>query len=157
MECCKSFPCLNGGKCQQTCGQKKRVLCNCTAGFTGEIYSEKAKSCLDHFKFNRSATPGLYYIQDGSGTPFTVFCDFNSTENMAWTLITSYALENYAKLFRGKLFHKPYSVNESSPNWDAYRLSKTRMLSIHSQSSQWRAACNYNTDGVIFRLRRIGI
>ena len=79
-----------------------------------------------------------------------MFCDFSSTENTAWTLISSYALKNYAKHFKGEPFYKPHSVNESSPNWEAYRLSKARMISIHSQSSQWRATCNYNTDGVLF-------
>ena len=150
MKCCQSSPCLNGGKCREICGQKKRLQCNCTAAVLGDLCAIQAKSCLDHFRFNQSATPGFYDIQDNSGEAFTVFCDFSSTENRAWTLITSYALNNYAKLFKDVAFYKPHSVNESSPNWDAYRLSKTRILSIHSQSSQWRATCNYNTDGVIF-------
>ena len=150
MKCCQTSPCQNGGKCRELCGQKKRVQCKCTAAFLGDLCATQAKSCLDHFRFNRSATPGFYGILDSGREAFTVFCDFNSTENTAWTLITSYAFKNYAALYRDKPFYTSHSVNESLPNWDAYRLSKTRMISIQSQSSKWRATCNYNTDGVIF-------
>ena len=150
MKCCLSSPCQNGGKCREICGQKKRLQCNCTAAVLGDLCVIQAKSCLDHFRVNRSATPGFYDILDGGGRTFTVFCDFDSTANLAWTLIMSYAFDNYAKVTKGKAFYNSYSVNDNSPNWNAYRLSKARMLSIHSQSSQWRATCNYNSDGVIF-------
>ena len=43
-----------------------------------------------------------------------------------------------------------HPVKEAEPNWDAHRMSKARMLWVQSQSSQWRATCNYNTDGVDF-------
>ena len=148
MKCCRSSPCQNGGECQAACGQKKRLHCKCQAGYTGELCTIKAKSCLDHFKYNLSAAPGNYDIQNENGVAFTVFCDFDKSAKFAWTLVMSHTLANNNQ-FRTYPLYKDHPVAENVPNWAAYRLSKTRMLSIQSQSSHWRATCNYNTDGVV--------
>jgi hypothetical protein len=44
-----------------------------------------------------------------------------------------------------------FSVDENTPRWDAYRLSKPRMQSIQKDSSKFRMTCNYDADGVVFR------
>ena len=124
------------------------MQCNCTAGYFGEFCQIKAKSCLDHFKYNRSAVPGNYDIRNDNGVAFTVFCDFDKSEKFAWTLVMSYTLANNDQLKTHPLY-KDHPVAENLPNWAAYRLSKARMLSIHSQSSHWRATSNYNSDGVV--------
>ena len=82
--------------------------------------------------------------------PFTVFCDFDSNSTMAWTLIQSYQLQ-YTTTFWHKSFKIDFPVNESSPRWDKYRLSRSRMLSIEADSSKWRVTCRYDTDGVVYR------
>ena len=51
--------------------------------------------------------------------------------------------------FKTHPLYKDQPVNENLPNWKAYRLSKAPMSSIHSQSSHWRATCNYNSAGVV--------
>ena len=66
----------------------------------------------------------------------------------AWTLIMSYRVASKAMLDT-KQFYIDHPVNDKTPNWNAYRLSKSRMMSIHTQSSHWRATCSYNTDGVV--------
>ena len=60
----------------------------------------------------------------------------------------SYTFANNAQ-FKAHPLYKDHPVAENLLNWAAYRLSKARMLSIQSQSSKWRATCNYNTDGLI--------
>ena len=41
--------------------------------------------------------------------------------------------------------------DENSPNWVSYRLSKTAMEFLKSQSSHWRATCSFNKMGVDYR------
>ena len=60
----------------------------------------------------------------------------------------SYTLANNDQ-FKTHPLYKDQPVNENLPNWKAYRLSKAPMSSIHSQSSHWRATCNYNSAGVV--------
>ena len=60
----------------------------------------------------------------------------------------SYSFAN-ASNFKGVAFFKDYPMSPNQPNWTSYRLSKTRMTSIQSQSTRWRATCNYQSDGVV--------
>eukprot|EP00795_Rhopilema_esculentum_P008266 gene8266-14215_t len=46
--------------------------------------------------------------------------------------------------FRNTPFSVDMPVNERTPNWVAYRLSKAQMLSIKAHSTHWRATCSYN-------------
>eukprot|EP00795_Rhopilema_esculentum_P010257 gene10257-18952_t len=46
--------------------------------------------------------------------------------------------------FRSTPFSVDMPVNERTPNWVAYRLSKAQMLSIKAHSTHWRATCSYN-------------
>ena len=41
--------------------------------------------------------------------------------------------------------------NETSPNWDRYRLSLERMRSLQIHSTHWRATCSYPTHGIDYR------
>ena len=41
-------------------------------------------------------------------------------------------------------------VNENAHNWNLYRLSLTRMRSLQSHSTHWRATCSFPTHGVDF-------
>ena len=80
---------------------------------------------------------------------FDVFCDFDLNSTNAWTLIQSYELQN--KNTFAQMFPIDFAVNSTSPRWDAYRLSKSRMQSIQEDSSKFRVTCNYDTDGVVYR------
>ena len=41
--------------------------------------------------------------------------------------------------------------NETSPNWDLYRLRLERMRSLQVHSTHWRATCSYPTHGIDYR------
>ena len=42
-------------------------------------------------------------------------------------------------------------VNESTPNWAAYRLSLGRIKALQSESTHWRVTCSFPTHGVDYR------
>ena len=104
------------------------------------------RSCRGYI--NGTRIPGKYTIVDDTMAPFEVFCDFDQNTTMAWTLIQSYRLQ-YKRTFT-TAFWNDVPVNESSSNWDFYRVSKSRMLSIQQDSSKWRVTCQYDTDGVVY-------
>ena len=89
-------------------------------------------------------------VFDDNMNPFNVSCDFDLNSTMTWTLVQSYELRK-KDLFHHKAFNLNFSVDENTPCWDAYRLSKPRMQSIQNDSSKFRMTCNYDTDGVVFR------
>ena len=62
---------------------------------------------------------GQYEILDENGTPFQVYCDFESEVNSVWTLVTSYSLKN-VNSFRLPYF-RDNPRNEMLPNWKDYR------------------------------------
>lgn len=80
---------------------------------------------------------------------FEVFCDFDLNSTMAWTLVQSYQLKK--TVFSLKRLIYDYPQQEDSPNWDLYRLSKSKMLSVQKYSTKWRITCKYDTDGVVYR------
>ena len=80
---------------------------------------------------------------------FEVFCDFDTSSTMAWTLIQSYQLKDKDRFFDYS-FVNNLPVNEDTPRWDLYRLSKSRMESIQQDSSKWRMTCRYDTDGLSY-------
>ena len=51
---------------------------------------------------------------------------------------------------RDNPFKNNAPVNENSHNWNLYRLSLTRMRSLQSHSTHWRATCSFPTHGVDF-------
>ena len=104
------------------------------------------KSCRGYS--NGPRVPGKYEVFDSNMNPFNVFCDFDPKTKMSWTLIQSYQFQ-YKSIFNHAYYgDKP--MNEDTPRWDKYRLSKFRMQSIQNDSSQFRVTCKYDTDGVVY-------
>ena len=68
---------------------------------------------------------------------------------MHWTLIQSYKLK-YREEFGGKTLSGDFPKNQHEPSWSRYRLSKSAMESIQSDSTQWRITCRYEADGVVY-------
>jgi hypothetical protein len=117
-------------------------------GYAGNLCQDVAKYCRGYV--NGKRVSGLYMVFDDNMNPFDVFCDFDMNSTMTWTLVQSYELRK-KDLFSRKTFNLNFSVDENTPRWDAYRLSKPRMQSIQKDSSKFRMTCNYDTDGVVFR------
>ena len=101
------------------------------------------KSCLDHLK-DGIKTNGHYSVADINGKTVTVYCDFTSEPGSAWTLVASWAFENnMLPAFRTQPLTENAPVNERTPNWAFYRLSKPQMTFLKSQSTHWRATCSF--------------
>ena len=86
---------------------------------------------------------------DAKNNPFDVFCDFDGSSNMTWTLIQSYSLENI-NIFKNLALYKDSPQNQNNPSWLQYRLSKSQMQFIQQDSSKWRFTCAYETDNVSY-------
>ncbi|KAL9967806.1 hypothetical protein ACROYT_G026102 [Oculina patagonica] len=152
-ECCDSAPCQNGGTCCEVCDvSQRRFHCTCPPGYTGHkcqipIY----KSCKEFMMTNEENINGIYNIADKNNKSFPVYCDFSSELGAAWTLIQSHSLENN-DVFSFKPFYlHDMPINQEIPEWNSYRLSMSRMQSIQDVSTNWRATCNFPTDGVDYR------
>ncbi len=85
---------------------------------------------------------------DDNMVPFKVFCDFDPITNTTWTLVQSYQFR-YTSTFNTPYF-KDRPVNEVTPRWDRYRLSKSKMQSVQDDSNKFRVTCKYDTDGVVY-------
>ena len=111
---------------------------------TGYQIKPIPKSCLDHFR-SGSQTNGYYTVAAQDGATLTVYCDFESEPGSAWTLIMSWSLQNKnLPAFKSEPLTGNVPVNEKSPNWNIYRLSKNAMGFFKAQSSHWRATCSFN-------------
>ena len=76
-----------------------------------------------------------------------MFRDFALEDNrLVWTVIETFALSNKNE-FRDKAFYKNHPLNEKSFNWDEFRLSLDQMKELAGRSTEFRATCNYNTEG----------
>ena len=94
---------------------------------------------------------GVYNISNQHNKSFPVFCGFGPVPGAAWTLIQSHSL-NKTDHFRHKAFYlHDMPINQDVPEWNNYRLSMSRLKSIQDASTQWRANCNFPTDGVDYR------
>ena len=108
-------------------------------------------SCLDYLKQGISLC-GIYKLFDSSGNSFPAYCDFQSEHGTAWTLVMSWSHVHRALASIGKTpFKYNAPVNENAQNWKLYRLGLSRMKSLQSHSTHWRATCGYPTYGVDFR------
>ena len=111
---------------------------------TGYKIKPIPKSCLDHLR-SGSQTNGYYTVAAQDGGTLTVYCDFESEPGSAWTLIMSWSLQNKnLPAFKSEPLTGNVPVNEKSPNWNIYRLSKNAMGFFKAQSSHWRATCSFN-------------
>jgi hypothetical protein len=161
LNCCvTSFPCLHGGKCNVAKQySEQRFVCKCSNGYHGY----RCESCSPGFKGincderiiscrgynNGSAVSGYYTIFGGRklNSTYTAFCDFSS--NTTWTLVQSYSFENKDQ------FQSPFSVNNATKKknaqlWKNYRLSKSKINYIMSDSTKWRFTCNYDSNGTVY-------
>jgi hypothetical protein len=139
--------CQNGGSyvpLTPTDYTTPRYKCQCLTGYTGRLCQHAIKSCLAYS--NGSRVPGNYQVLDDNMKPYEVFCDFDSSLNKVWTLVSSYQLQNKADF--NEAYLKDWPVNENTPRWDEYRVSKFRMQSVQDDSSKFRVTCKYDTDGL---------
>ena len=125
-----------------------RFKCHCPPGYAGSLCQVVVKSCRGYS--NGSRVPKIYKVFDDNMNLFDVYCDFEANSTMTWTLIQSFQLQNKG-LFARRVFAVDYLVSETTPRWDAYRLSKSRMQSIQHDVRKFRITCNYDADGVVYR------
>ena len=155
--CCQSSPCENGGTCHEVCDVRaRRYKCACPSGYCGHRCHKKLQSCYDILLSGRH-TNGIYQIVNVTNGVLNVYCDFESEPGGAWTLVQSYSLEKGQRgsekdIFSDKPLFQDFPVNESLPSdWSSYRLSLADMQFIRSQSTHWRATCDFTEFGVNFR------
>lgn len=149
-----SNPCLHGGSCvAPKSNSKARFNCLCNVGFFGDRCqtTKPLKSCADFFVEPFKPLSGEYEIVDSTGEPYPVYCDFDSEDNFVWTLLLSYTQANYQVVGNKGLVEDLPDINENSPGWESYRLSRARMVELHQHSSHWRATCSYEVFGVDFQ------
>ena len=109
------------------------------------------KSCLDHLKDGVKSN-GYYLVYGLNGKKTTVYCDFTTEPGSAWTLVMSWAMENKnLPAFRSDPLTENAPVNENTPNWTIYRLSKLQMTGVKPWSTHWRARCSFDTFGVDYK------
>ena len=109
------------------------------------------KSCLDYLKDGVKAN-GYYSVAGINGKTVTVYCDFSSEPGSAWTLVISWAFENkMLPAFRIHPLTENVPVNERTPNWVFYRLSKAHMAFLKGQSTHWRATCSFDKFSVDYK------
>jgi len=108
-------------------------------------------SCADLFRSGHSSD-GYYQIAGADGENWTVFCDFNSERGSVWTLVISWSLA-YTKMpaFTTRSLKDDAPVNERSPNWQVYRMSRDQMKFLKGKSTHWRATCQFNVVDVDYR------
>lgn len=87
---------------------------------------------------------GFYLLYDNDDQLYTAFCDLLSEPGSAWTLVVSWVTAKYKELpyFKNKAFTEDAPINEDSPNFQIYRQTFDRMISIQEHSTHWRATCN---------------
>ena len=123
-----------------SCVTLQIYLIYCTDGYEARVIP---RSCLDHLR-SGSQTNGYYSIAVQNGATITVYCDFTSEPGSAWTLVMSWSFENKnLAAFKTESLTDNVPVNEKTPNWIAYRLSRDVMTSVKSQSTHWRATCSF--------------
>jgi len=99
---------------------------------------------MDLFKSGQQNN-GYYQIAGAGEATWIVYCDFNSELGSVWTLVMSWSFAN-AQLpaFRSKSLTQDAPVNELSPNWEVYRMSKDQMNFLKAKSTHWRVTCQFD-------------
>jgi len=114
-------------------------------------YHHIPNSCIDLFMSGERAD-GYYQIAGAGGETWIVYCDFNSELGSVWTLVMSWSLANkQMPAFRDRALTQDEPVNELSPNWAVYRMSKAQMKFLKSKSSHWRSTCHFDKKDVDYR------
>ena len=127
-----------------------RFNCTCPVPFSGQRCEKHPRSCKD-LSINGAKISGMHYLYDSQNNVFPVYCDFDSDAGYVWTLIQSVSLANNDQV-KSKGFGVDFALNENDEtiNWNAYRLSLSRMQSIVSVSTHLRAICNFPDDGLVY-------
>ena len=129
-----------------------RFNCTCPSHYTGQRCEKSThpRSCKDLVTKGAKVT-GMHTLYDFQNRPFLVYCDFDSEAVYAWALIQSFSLANKNQ-FKTKRFAVDFPANEDDGtiNWNAYRLSLSRMQSIADASTHLRATCNFPDDGLVY-------
>jgi len=106
-------------------------------------YHHIPNSCMD-LLMNGQHSNGYYQISGAGEQTWTVCRDFNSEPGSVWTLVMSYSFEYFElPAFKSKSLTLDVPVNELSPNWEVYRVSKGQMNFLRAKSTHWRATCQF--------------
>ncbi|XP_032242781.2 uncharacterized protein LOC5516882 [Nematostella vectensis] len=150
--CCMSNPCKNGATCVELCDHpKEKFSCVCTPSCSGKTCERcNLTSCRDHLVYLRQLGlemfDGVSQIQTNDGQSFPLFCWLKG--QTIWTLLESFALKHtleFKKLsFLLSARSDDIAFNESSPNWEKYRLSQARMHHVYINATKFRATCAYD-------------
>jgi len=109
-----------------------------------DVASHDTHSCMDLFKSGQRSD-GYYQIVGADGEIWIVYCDFQSELGSIWTLVMSWSFQNKeGPAFKTKSLAEDAPVNELSPNWGVYRMSKNQMLFLKEKSTHWRSTCSYD-------------
>jgi len=125
------------------------------------IHVTRAETCASFHNFPNSCVDilgsgvnsnGYYQIAGLNGETWNVYCDFTSEPGSAWTLVMSWSFDNKeVPAFRSIPFTKNAPVNEQTPNWAVYRMSKEQMNFIKTKSTHWRATCSFDRTDFDYR------
>ena len=135
--CLTSNPCFHSGVCHVATTSRSRFSCQCPQPYTGPRCEQPIRSCRGYK--NGSRTSGIHKILDNNGTSVKVYCDFDSTTSLTWTL-----LQSHDRGMKMKSLQLNDAISPDSPSWMGYRLQKSRMLSIQADSTKWRITCQHH-------------
>lgn len=142
--CCRTNPCLNGGSCTERCNDVTvKFECFCAARFTGKVCEKLISSCSEYQELKNQVVNGIFEIASPSTTGFIkVFCDFTSEPEFVWTLVESFE-KGERHHFHGGSFSEDIPINPNSPMFSRYRLPLNAMTHLLSQSTHFRATCEF--------------
>jgi len=122
-----------------------------TKAILNKGYHHMPNSCMDLFMIGQYSN-GYYQIAGAGGETWIVYCDFNSELGSVWTLVMSWSLENaQMPAFRSRSLTQDAPVNELSPNWEVYRMSKEQMKFLKAKSTHWRVTCQFDVADVDYQ------
>ena len=149
-QCCNQNQCANGGTCTELCKDaKNKFNCTCAIGYYGR-YCQKRKvaSCKEQLQRNEGSQSGVYQLfEQTTKALYEVYCNFNSSDGSAWTLIESFSLATKGD-FANKDFQEDYPINQNAFAWDNFRLSLSRITTTALLSIHMRATCNFDMYGL---------
>ena len=96
------------------------------------------RSCLDYL--NQGIFRNDFYpLYDDDDQLYMAFCDLSSEPGTAWTLVMSWVSAIYRDLpyFNYRAFNEDAPINEDNPNFEIYRQTLDRMISIREHSTHW--------------------
>ena len=105
-----------GGTCTELCEDaKNKFNCTCAIEYYGR-YCQKRKvaSCYEQLQRNEGSQSGVYQLFDQTTKAlYEVYCDFNSSDGSAWTLIESFSFATKGD-FANKDFQEDYPINQNA-------------------------------------------